>query len=70
MTYEIEVVNKKIGSRERHITTIAGPQAAAILEIQDGHHVYSWRDKSVDRLSIIELWVNITHYEEEAGTYS
>lgn len=67
MTYQIEKVGKH---KERHITTIAGPQAAAILEILDGHHMQCWRDKSVDGLPVAELWVDVTHSEELAETYS
>lgn len=67
MTLEIE----KEGSRRvRHVTTVAGPQAAALLNVLDGQHVMTWCNKSVDGLAVAELWVEITHAEEEAGTYT
>lgn len=66
MTSEVETVDNK----ERHVTTIAGPQAEALLSVLDGHHVLSWTDKSVEGLTVAELWVDVTHAEELAGTYN
>jgi hypothetical protein len=67
MTYRIETVDKH---KERYITRIEGPQAAAILNAMDGQHMQCWRDKSVDGSPVAELWVDVTYGEELAGTYN
>jgi hypothetical protein len=66
MTCEIKVEKPKQRT-ERHVTTIAGPQAAAILSINDGCHRHWWKDKSVDGL--VELWTEITFDEQQMGKY-
>jgi len=67
LAYEIEVVNKKTGSKERHVTTIAGPQAAAILSILGGTHVITHKNKRVEGLPIVEVWVDVTQHVEDFG---
>lgn len=41
---------------EKHLTTICGPQAEAILEWIKGGNGGDFKDKSVPGLTVVELW--------------
>lgn len=61
MTQQIE----KPRNKEIHLTTIAGPQAEAILKVINGDHVHHWSDKSVEGLPVVELWMDVIRGEHD-----
>jgi hypothetical protein len=44
--------------KQRHVTTITGPQAEALLELQAQGLCSSWLDKSVPGMAIVEIWAD------------
>jgi len=45
--------------KQRHITTITGPQAQAIIDMDREHVCYSIVDKSVLGMPIVEIWADV-----------
>ena len=43
-------------STKRHLTTLIGPQAEAILKMLDETGIAIWHDKSVPGAAVVELW--------------
>lgn len=47
---------ERVKEKKVHVTTIAGPQAEAILYALNWRLAQEWRDKSVPGLAVVELW--------------
>jgi hypothetical protein len=45
--------------KQRHVTTIAGPQAQAIIDMYEEHVCFSIVDKSVLGMPIVEIWADV-----------
>lgn len=70
-TYKVVKEGDKLALRktkerlqERHITTIAGPQAEAIIQSVSIGKATIWRNKSVQGLAVVELWQDYNPNEE------
>ena len=51
--------NVKPRKGEKHLTTVTGPQAEAIIRAANAGS-YKWIDRSVPGLSVIELWADVS----------
>lgn len=52
--------SKSVSSAEakNHVTTIAGPQAEALLHLIRGDKLWHIEDKSVPGLAVVEVWTD------------